>query len=313
MGKPGDNPNKVAIIIPCFNSEALIDRALVSALNQPDVDLEVVVIDDGSTDQSATRAKKHPNVRVISTPNKGAAAARNMGLKASTAPLVKFLDADDELLENTLSNQLRESGQLRDEEIHVGNWHVLTDSEEKLNQAKRLPPGKQIVCLILKNILTTGPLHKRRLLEQVGGFDERFRWNQEWNLHVRLAAAGASFVVHDGAVYRAHRQSEESRITNKKTKSPGYVQNELQMIEWTRQSIGASEETDKALAFRAMGVAKTAAKLGRLADAHSALSFARAISPVHYRAFWPAKYSLIHRALGDRRGDHLLIKFWQKP
>lgn len=83
------------------------------------------------------------------------------------------------------------------------------------------------------------------------------------------------------------------------------------MIEWTRQSIGRSERTDVAFAFRAMRIAKSAAKLGQLADAHEALAFARAISPRDYRRHWPSKYTAIHRLFGTRLGEKALIRYWQ--
>ena len=87
----------VSVIIPLYNKRPYVERALGSALGQRDVALEVIVVDDGSTDGGAdvVAACADPRVRLVRQPNQGPGAARNTGWRAAVAPCVAFLDADD--------------------------------------------------------------------------------------------------------------------------------------------------------------------------------------------------------------------------
>lgn len=91
------SPPAVSIILPVYNRADTIDRALDSVLAQTRADWELIVVDDGSTDASATRAQARddPRIRLIRQPNGGVARARNAGLDAARAPCIAFLDSDD--------------------------------------------------------------------------------------------------------------------------------------------------------------------------------------------------------------------------
>ncbi|MFN2316518.1 MAG: glycosyltransferase family 2 protein [Gemmatimonadales bacterium] len=86
----------ISVIIPAYNASRYLAQAIESVRAQEDVAVEMVVVDDGSTDDTAAVARAAgPDIRVISKPNGGAATARNAGIAASTADLIAFLDADD--------------------------------------------------------------------------------------------------------------------------------------------------------------------------------------------------------------------------
>lgn len=88
----------VSVVVAVFNYGEYIDEAITSAFTQPYRPIEVIVVDDGSTDDSAERAASHRDVTVIRQPNRGVSAARNTGLAAATGEYVTFLDADDVML-----------------------------------------------------------------------------------------------------------------------------------------------------------------------------------------------------------------------
>ncbi|QXU42333.1 glycosyltransferase [Pedobacter sp. D749] len=103
-------PQLVSIIIPTFNSANFIEACIKSALNQSYPYIEVIVVDDGSEDNSFELAQRYVKlgVKVFKQINKGASAARNFGLKHANGTYIQFLDADDLLAENKIELQMRE-------------------------------------------------------------------------------------------------------------------------------------------------------------------------------------------------------------
>lgn len=104
-----DRPPAVSIVIPLFNRAATLARAIDSVRAQDIADWELLVVDDGSTDDGAAVAEAYgdPRIRVLRHPaNRGAAAARNTGVRAARGPVIAFLDSDDEWLPGVLTAQL---------------------------------------------------------------------------------------------------------------------------------------------------------------------------------------------------------------
>src|SRR5437868_12130431 len=102
------NKPEISVVIPLYNKERFIARALQSVFAQTFRDLEVIVIDDGSTDRSLEVVARFsdPRLRVIRQANAGPGAARNRGARESTSEFIAFLDADDELLPEFLEQNL---------------------------------------------------------------------------------------------------------------------------------------------------------------------------------------------------------------
>src|ERR1700761_45000 len=98
----------VSIIIPIYNSARHLDEAIRSAITQTWPNKEIILVDDGSTDNSLAIAKKYENDRIkaYSQPNKGASAARNKGLQEAKGEYVQFLDGDDLLSANKITDQM---------------------------------------------------------------------------------------------------------------------------------------------------------------------------------------------------------------
>ncbi|MCB0791851.1 MAG: glycosyltransferase family 2 protein, partial [Flavobacteriales bacterium] len=102
----GTVPN-VSVVVPCHNAAPWIEATLTSVLAQDWPGLEVIVVDDGSVDDSADRvARRFPQVRLLRQANAGVAAARNAGLKAASGDWVAFVDADDHWLPGKLRVQM---------------------------------------------------------------------------------------------------------------------------------------------------------------------------------------------------------------
>jgi len=93
----------VSVIIPCYNHGQFLGDAITSAQRQQGVACEIIVVDDGSTDDTGRVAAGFPGVRYVRQRNAGLSAARNTGLVAATGPYLVFLDADDRLLPGALA------------------------------------------------------------------------------------------------------------------------------------------------------------------------------------------------------------------
>lgn len=185
----------VSIVIPCFNAECLIADAIESSLNQSYRNLEVLVIDDGSTDNSPEIIKSFKGrIKWESGPNRGGSHARNRGLEISGGKFIQFLDADDLLHPGKIQRQVAES--LRFDENTIVYCGERTTDETGAELRIYCPPisNENVICFMLvKGLQTTAPLHRRALLESIGGFSERLPCGQEYDLHLRLACSGVRF------------------------------------------------------------------------------------------------------------------------
>ena len=97
----------VSIVIPCYNQASFLSEAICSALHQSHSAIEVIVVDDGSTDATSSVAKSYSQVRYVRQANRGVTAARNAGLQMSCGTYVIFLDADDRLLPHAVETGVK--------------------------------------------------------------------------------------------------------------------------------------------------------------------------------------------------------------
>ncbi|MEH6370931.1 glycosyltransferase family A protein, partial [Pectobacterium carotovorum] len=115
----------LSVIVPVFNSEKYLDKCLLSIINQTFKDIEIVCIDDGSTDRSLSILLKYSDldnrIKVISQRNSGIAYTRNVGLKNSTAKYITFVDSDDYIELNTYEYAL---DFFQDPHIDIVHWGV---------------------------------------------------------------------------------------------------------------------------------------------------------------------------------------------
>src|SRR5664280_3075793 len=114
---------RVSVIIPAYNAEAFLARALRSVVAQTFDDYEIVLVDDGSTDGTAEIARSFKQARYFHQPNRRQPATRNRGLKEAKGELIAFLDADDEWLPEKLERQLAFMSE-RDSQISFTDTYV---------------------------------------------------------------------------------------------------------------------------------------------------------------------------------------------
>lgn len=196
----------VSVVIPVHNREAVLPRAISSVLEQDHEALDVIVVDDCSTDESAevaaAWARRDPRLRLIRLPeNRGAGGARNAGIAEARGELVAFQDSDDRWLPEKLSRQIEALDAARDcAACYCGA--VYLGSDHCYYIPRRGTIGR---CDgdIFADLLTSNPttpqtlLVERDLLFRVGLFDESLRINEDWDLALRISRAGRFAFVPD--------------------------------------------------------------------------------------------------------------------
>jgi glycosyltransferase involved in cell wall biosynthesis len=205
----------VSVVIPTRNREATITRALESVLQQSTTRIEVVVVDDASVDATVKKIETiaDPRVTVISLPDRrGANAARNHGVRSSVAEWIAFQDSDDEWLPFKLKMHLDQAVESGADVI----WSpVLTAINDPRTVHQIHNSGPVLGALCSRNFISLqATLISRTAFEAVGGLDERLPRYQDWDLWLKLAKAGFSFVEHPTPSVRLYL-SDDSITTNR--------------------------------------------------------------------------------------------------
>ncbi len=190
--------SSVAVVIPAFNRADLLPETLRSVLAQTRRADEIIVVDDGSSDDTAEIAAAFSGVTVIRQSNAGESAARNHAIQAARSEWVAFLDSDDIWRENKLEVQMAALEQSPGYDACTCNALELEHSGSKGTMPpSNLPPSDQIGPG-LRGSLRLPPgtvVVRRQLLLDLGGFDTTLRYAEDWDLWLRLVAAGCRFLL----------------------------------------------------------------------------------------------------------------------
>jgi teichuronic acid biosynthesis glycosyltransferase TuaG len=205
----------VSVIIPAYQAEQTIVRALESITAQSVLPKEVIVIDDGSGDntieaaENMRRKMRDINLMVLRQDHKGAGAARNKGLHAATTDYVAFLDADDEWLPEKLARSLEEIR--RTNSMLVSHNYLLHEPSGREIAVEKCDknfqaPGDPFVNLYKKGyIATSAVVAKREAVIAVGGFDESLLTAQDFALWLELLKKpGTPFHIFPDVLIRYH-------------------------------------------------------------------------------------------------------------
>lgn len=217
-GTAPDSP-KVSIVIPTYNRADNVERTVKSALAQTEKSVEVIVVDDGSTDDTPARFANPANrVRFIRKPNGGASSARNVGLRRATGDWIALLDSDDEWTPEKLATQLDAMGA---EYVAGASRHVHINADGTKETKPEILPGRDnhLFRDLYENLSlkTSSLIFKRHLLEKVGLFNERFPISNDWDFFLRLARGvnNSGLRCCEQALLTAHRSSDSISKTRR--------------------------------------------------------------------------------------------------
>jgi hypothetical protein len=200
---------RVSIIVPAYNQARFLGSAIRSALDQTDRDLEVIVVDDGSTDDTREVACGFSDTRVryVRQENRGLSAARNTGIRHAHGAFLTYLDSDDQFLPEKLEILLG-AFERRPELGFVAGEAILVDEEgQPLGERFARGVPEEPTEWLLGNPLHVGSvLIRREWQDRMGAFDEALRSYEDWDMWLRLARANCpmSFEPRAVSLYRFH-------------------------------------------------------------------------------------------------------------
>ncbi len=182
---------KISVIIPTYNRKHTLSRSIGSVLSQTTKPLEIIVVDDGSTD--GTRdwiSAEYPTVKYIYQNNSGVSSARNNAIRNTRGEWIAFLDSDDEWLPNKLEQQIN---LIQDypEYILCHSNEIWIRNGRRVNQMKKHKKfGGEVFekCLDICRISPSSALIKKSILEKIGYFDESLEVCEDYDLWLRLTA-----------------------------------------------------------------------------------------------------------------------------
>ena len=185
----------VSVVIPCYNQAHFLSEAIESVLAQSYSNFEVIVVDDGSTDNTSEVAAHYPGVRLVCQENQGVSGARNSGLAVSKGEYVVFLDADERLLPGALKAGLEcLKAHPKCAFVSGRGRHIRSNGSPPAGRRRHRIEGDLYGELLRGcSILVPTVMYRRSVFEVVGGFDTSLRSASDYDLYLRI---GRSFPIY---------------------------------------------------------------------------------------------------------------------
>ena len=209
------SPPHISVVLPAYNAEKYLDQAVRSILAQTFTDFELIIVDDGSIDNTLAIAHNlaDPRIRVIANKeNRGIPKTRNIGWKAATGEFIAHQDADDYSHPTRLEKQityLRKNPRVG----VLGTNRQTINRQGKIRDHKPMPEQAVFDDLLHRNLIINGSAMVRRsVLEQADGCDEWFRLSSDYDLWLRIAD-GIAWIRNLPEALYVHREHDQSSTT----------------------------------------------------------------------------------------------------
>ncbi len=208
---------KVSVVIPCYNVETYIERCMRSIVGQRHQDLEIICVDDGSSDGTAEKirsviATSERSIQLIQQPNQGAPVARNAGAALATGTYIQFMDADDLLLPEKIQHQTELAHRTGLPGLIVGSFQLIDPDGRLVRTEVQDPADREPWLDLMQHRLSGTPqnLWKRETVAAVGGWDTALKSSQEYDLMFRMLAAGANLEYDREVLTEIHQRAHGS-------------------------------------------------------------------------------------------------------
>ena len=227
----------VSVIITCYNQGQFLKTAIESVLEQNYKDIEIIVIDDGSTDNTMRVAKDYPNVKYVYQSNQGLSSARNTGVNCSSGAYLVFLDADDWLLADAIFINLKHLKQNR-ESAFVSNGFIWVNNHKQIIGERAIIVENNHYChLLQKNYISMHAtvMYHRWIFEKFR-FDTSLKACEDYDLYLKISRKyPISHHTEFIAAYRIHDQNMSGNI-------PMMLEFALLVLNRQREFLANSEE-----------------------------------------------------------------------
>jgi len=223
-------PERISVIIPAYNAAAYIVDAIESIEHQQYLNMEIIVVDDGSTDDTVARCTGQ-NITLIAQSNQGVAAARNTGLQRASGDLIGFLDADDQWCPNKIELQLQTLREEPDIQLVMGLL---------LPVDKDMKPLNEPMFLMLPGVL----LLRREVLDEVGTFDEQLAHGEDIDWLLRCMEQGFQIKIINEVIL--HYRRHDNNLTNdRETANKFFLKVLKKSLDRRRKDAGLSDGMSK--------------------------------------------------------------------
>lgn len=216
--------HKVSILIPCYNAEKYLEETLYSCVNQDYANIEIIVVDDGSTDKSYEIARKWANrfdtIKIYSQPNSGVCKARNLAFEKSSGDFILYLDADDLISSDLVSSQIKTINNCQDNSVSICSWGRFYSSikDFKLEKQTVYKDYDNPINLI-EDLLNGGMLGlscyltPRYIIKKAGPWNEKLTINTDGEFFIRVIANSGSIKFSEKGIlyYRSNNPNSISR------------------------------------------------------------------------------------------------------
>lgn len=307
----------VSVVIPTYNRAPFVCEAIDSVLSQIFTDYEIIVVDDGSTDNTKEALKQYQyKIKYIYQVNCGVSAARNTGIKNSTGTWLAFLDSDDEWMPEYLSTQMERVGlfpeicmQTTDCQLTVREHSTRTYFQK--NKAIAELRGRDYLLLVdpFRFVVTHGPwqvgstIFRRDAITKAGLFDTSLNLNEDFDLMARVALQGSFGIIRDVLVIMYRREESIECLTSQIQKNPIQAKESDEKIYENLQRIETLTGRERKALSGLMGINRRAIgnlllKDGNVADARESYKQAflndRSIRSLgkYFLSFFPVNINL---------------------
>lgn len=301
---------KVSIVLPCYNSVGHLGRCLSSLFRQTHGDLELIAVDDGSTDGTLDQLREaivsapYP-MSVMHQANAGACTARNAGMRAATGGYVQFMDADDELLPEKIAHQLAVLESAGWPEIAAGRMKAIKADglAEPLEASFGAADSDPWLALMRHRLgRTSSLLLSREGVISAGGWNPRARSSQEYELLFAMLKRGARAVHDNAALTLIHRRSGSISLGAPAEAWQRYIELRARILDHARMIGNPGLEHFEQALFDSLRILYPL-------NPEQAVAYYRNLLPKDFRPTVSTAtgraYLLLHRVLGFDRANRL--------
>lgn len=259
----------VSVVIPTYNRASFVSEAIESVLDQTFSDYDIIVVDDGSTDNTHEILEQYRDkIQYIYQENEGVSTARNTGIKNSTGLWLAFLDSDDKWMPEYLATQME--GIRRSPEISMQTTDCYTIGGERtyfeMNRVIGEFKGRDYLHLSdpFRFVVTHGPwqvgstIFRRDAIIKAGLFDTSFDLNEDFELMARVALQGSFGLIRDVLMIMYRRNETIACLTNRVRTNPIQARESDEKIYEKLRSIRALKGKERKSLSRLMGMNRRA-------------------------------------------------------